>query len=543
MSERTMQVLSLHRITPRCYDLTNVRTGSVRDQLIRATLLADALHESKLVGDKDPLLVLGAGVAGVALGLAAADRGVDVTIVEKTNDPLGTLRSCFWRIVDPTEYDWPHEHWNTGKLPLVAPGSSTPAPILGRTPPVQIKLPLPPGRMDGAALAAVWSRLHGHVLFPKSRGSTIAVGAGSVTILYGKNADDLTIDDSAAATVVAKRTPGNAMWRRSAVAASSRTRVTASWPGWQIPKQFGAVVSCIGFGEEITDERPIPMPGTTPNWSGFTGHRFWFDHDQMFSWGFTPANTGAIPSAILISGAGDGAMQDFQRAATGLFGRGLFEKIDVAASQANISFSPASSMKDALLAEDAARRSHGWRPEGFLIEQALLSWENAYKKVVWDLWSGWQTAEQKAIASAVLRPEVLAFLENSAGRRTRVLWMIRESTPGFTYGLNRFLSLLVVELMKIVADGNIVGTSFGRLESYEIGTITPDPTTSHSCGNPAGCYARMHHVELNPVGEPPGRPVLQEDFDLILVRHGQETSPLLGGASVPEQQVPFDLPH
>src|SRR6266849_982746 len=83
VAERTTQVLSLHRITPRCYDLTSVRTGSVRDQLIRATLLADALHESGLINDQAPLLIMGAGVAGVALGLAAADRGVNVTVVEK----------------------------------------------------------------------------------------------------------------------------------------------------------------------------------------------------------------------------------------------------------------------------------------------------------------------------------------------------------------------------------------------------------------------------------------------------------------------------
>jgi len=32
-------------------------------------------------------------------------------------------------------------------------------------------------------------------------------------------------------------------------------------------------------------------------------------------------------------------------------------------------------------------------------------------------------------------------------------------------------------------------------------------------------------------------------FDLILIRHGQKPTQILGGASVPEQQVPFDLPR
>jgi NADPH-dependent 2,4-dienoyl-CoA reductase/sulfur reductase-like enzyme len=78
---RASQVLGLHQITPRCFDLTRVRTGSVRDQLLRAALMCDALLSAGIVDVEvtderaRSLLVLGAGVAGVALALSAAERG------------------------------------------------------------------------------------------------------------------------------------------------------------------------------------------------------------------------------------------------------------------------------------------------------------------------------------------------------------------------------------------------------------------------------------------------------------------------------------
>jgi len=529
VTDRTAQVLSLHRITPRCYDLTSVRTGSVRDQLIRATLLADALHESRLVDAQAPLLVMGAGVAGVALGLAAAHRGINVTVVEKRLDPFWTLRWCSWRTVDPTEYDWPHPHWQYGRLPM----SGRPAALSGRNPPVKIELLLRPSRWDGAGLAAVWSRRYGSVLLPTPRGTRKPVGSGSLCVLYDKNANDLTIDDTAAASALARRTGGALpMSNPSTAAATALVKVTAPWAGWSSPMSFGAVVSCIGFGDEITAERPAP--GRSPTWNGFTGHRFWFDPDGMQPSGFLAGGGGATPTAILISGAGDGAMQDFQRAATGLFGRPLYEEIGK-----HVRFTPEPYMKDAILTEDRARRAHGWQPAGFLIPSVLADWHDAYENAVLEVWNGWDMAEQTAVADAVLRPELCTYLRNGEG--VRVLWVMREATPGFVYGLNRFLSLLILRLIDRL-NARPAGPPVGLLCEHEITAIRPAVAT-HVCGNPATCYSQQHGVDLTPVGALAGLPLLRDRFDLILVRHGQEPTPLLGGASVPEQQVPFDLPH
>ncbi len=550
MSERITQVLSLHRITPRCYDLTSVRTGSVRDQLIRATLLADALLRSGLVAvqrrDSDDeqkaikrkrLLVLGAGVAGVALGLSAAEQGADVTIVEKETYPFGTLASCYWRTVDPTEYDWPHQHWNQGSLPIVLPGAPVATGPGGPQSPIQ--LPLPPSRLTGSRLAGVWSSLHSSALSPPVPDSTIAVGAGSLTILYGRNANDLTIDDSLAASALATRVPGHPMLTVSDAAATELVRVTSGWttPSWNSEK-FAAIVSCIGFGEEITSERPPPPTGQRGNWNGFTGHHFWQDYDGMKRSGFFKRTNRTMPTAILISGSGDGAMQDFQRAATGRFGRDLYEKIKSALPTGR--FTPEGFMQDAILAEDYARRAHGWRPIGASIDATFQHWHDAYERAVNEVWSRWNSAtkEHEAVAKAVLRPEVINELTGSPGPRVTVRWVIRESTPAYTYGLNRFLSLLVLRLMALL-QGADHGRPHTLLTQHEIHAISPHPP--HVCsGNPAGCYAIVHDVLLRNVVT---HASVWNQFDLILIRHGQEASPLLGGASVPEQQVPFDIPR
>ncbi len=78
------QVLALHRVSPRCYDLTGLRTGSVRDQLLRSTLIVNSLCAEGAIGVGFPLLVFGAGAAGMNAAMLAAARHVDVTVVELT---------------------------------------------------------------------------------------------------------------------------------------------------------------------------------------------------------------------------------------------------------------------------------------------------------------------------------------------------------------------------------------------------------------------------------------------------------------------------
>jgi hypothetical protein len=541
MSERVAQVLSLHRITPRCYDLTSVRTGNVRDQLIRAVLLGDALITSGVVpeptaselerGIRPKMLVLGAGAAGLALALSAAQRGVNVTVVEKDRLPFGTLRTCYWRTVDPTEYDWPHPHWHQGTLPIQLPHFPAPGAI---------PFPLPPSRLTGSQLARVWINLHSSVLFPGTPGKAVPVGAGFVTILYDHDADDLKIDDRVAASALAERGPGKQMLSVSGFVGKGLAKVSTT--GWTSPiwvdEPFAAIVSCIGFGEEITYERP---PGI--RWNGFVGHRFWRDHDGMQRSGFIPGPGRVKPTAILISGSGDGAMQDFQRAATGLFGKDLYLAMYKWSGAGR--FEPEGGMRNASLAEDHARRAHGWQTTGSPIEEALAYWHKEYEHVAQEVWGRWRPQDRKDLVENVLRKEVRNYLRGSGQPAVKVQWIIRDENPTFAYGLNRLLCLLVLNLMEHakLKDDDDAATSAVvpvLMKSTEIATITPLRT--HACsGQPALCYGHPHEVVL--ADRASGKTLQPAMFDLILIRHGQKPFPMLGGASVPEQQVPFDLPR
>ncbi|MFM0617490.1 FAD-binding protein [Paraburkholderia nemoris] len=514
----------------------------MKDQVIRGTLLAEALltsglvvgkpahgDDSQIAAEKRGLLVLGAGVAGLALALAAAERGGEVTVVEKDGVPFGALSTGYWRLVDPTEYDWPHRHWREGQLPMPTPGYAVP----------DVLLPLPLIRAAGWMLASVWSTLHGSVLFPQTPGASVRVGAGSVSILYGRDANALSIDDSASASALATRTPGQPMLSVSAAAATASVRVSSS--GWDTPQwvrtPFAAVVSCIGIGVEVTSERPVPAAADAGKWNGFRGFRFWGDYDGMRQKGFAANVDGLKPRAILISGSGDGAMQDFQRATTGQFGRDLYDKITGAVGAAR--FRPEAAMQDALLAEDHARRAHGWRPAGSKIDEAFAYWHDQYARAVHEVWTRWTPHEQSVVAHTVLRPEVVNELRRLEQPRVTVRWVIRESSPAYAYGLNRFLCLLVLKLMAHQQGEELAKRAPIFRENTEITVIKP--VAPHVCaGNPTLCYAQPHKVRLTDLSTGKFQTRL---FDLILIRHGQELSSLLGGAAVPEQHVPFDLPR
>ncbi|MGK8198468.1 NAD(P)-binding protein [Burkholderia cepacia] len=537
MTERTAEVLNLHRISPRCYDLSSVRTGSVRDQLIRSTLLADALLASKLVvigptnehpapePERKKILVLGAGVAGICLALTAAESGADVTILERRLIPFGTVRDCNWRTIDPTEYDWPHPHWKESTLPF---------PLPGGTLPTGVSLPLPPGRLTGKGLADIWDWMHRHILFPASPGQRVAVGKGTVSIFYGFDADSITIDDELAARALSKRRPGQAMLTATRVTMSPLVEIFDGPTGQgENSEKFAAVVSCIGFGDEVTFERPHAMPA---QWGGYRGPRFWLDDDHMRPDRFFPVGN-RTPTSILISGAGDGAMQDFQRAATGLFGRDLYEKIENTVGAK--SFVPERVMQAASLAEDYARRAHAFRVSSTPIGESLAYWEDTYAKAVHEVWGGWRKADRDMLAMKVLRPEILSGLGGGTATQVRLLWVCEGRTLTFAYGLNRFLSLLLLRLMEHLQGAAVASVNPVLRTQHKISKIAPKP--GHTCtGFSAHCYTHMHEVTFQRLDG--GKPWTR-DFDLIIVRHGQDHSSILGGAAVPEQQIPLDLPR
>lgn len=478
----TNPVLVFHRVSPFRYDLTGVRTGSVRDQLMRSSLLAHGLIDDKIIARDRPLLILGAGAAGMNAAMTAANLGVPVTVLELRPQPFAALQQASWRRVDPTEYDWPQPHWRHGSFPI-APGA----------------IPLMQQQGTGTALVATWMTAWQDWL-------TYLNGQGH------RGRIDLHFSCDAWHFVAGmKDTAGG-------------VTVPGPWPDGSAHKSFCAVLSCIGFGREQTADNRLPQ-----GWSGYSGPAFWTDDDGISSGARLPPRV----SSVVISGGGDGALQDVQRVLTmGYFGRELFEKIQTEARAVNprLDIAPPSLCAAILAAEDEGRRAYAWHGPAQPPVKAMKKWHETIADAVAVLMKGWATTDKAALAKRVLRPEMFT-------TGLQVTWLTREPHPSYAYALNRFLVLVLAGLADTDAKA---GKRFSRRYGYEIDSIVPSSPT-HVCTSAANCQGVDHQVVLNPVGG--AGSTITVTANMIIIRHGTEPKPMLGGAPVREQMTPFDLPQ
>jgi hypothetical protein len=188
-----------HSCAPLLFTLAAPLTPvSIRDQMIRAKMFVDRAVEQALISANRPLLVMGAGAAGVTAAMRAAALRIPTTLAEASPQAFGRQKICATRWVDPTQYDWPADHWGYGFYPWMPPA-----------------MPLPWAAQLSSTIAAIWERefqralvRYSHLKFlPQTTVSSITVSP-------------VTKDLS----VVMSAQPGAAT--------------------------YGAAVSCIGFGIE-----------------------------------------------------------------------------------------------------------------------------------------------------------------------------------------------------------------------------------------------------------------------------------------------------
>ena len=323
---RPDQALSFHRVAPGQYELSGLRTGSVRDQIMRAQLLVERLLGSGDVND-EPLLVVGGGAAGICAALTASRLGRDVTLVEQYASPFRTQARVTTRWLDPTEFDWPHAHWTKGDMAWN--GSS---------------YHLPYTRNWADQLATQWTMLWHAVVGPNPM--PLPAGCGSIVEYTGVDARKFTYAHAGNGVNV---TPMN--------------------------RSFCAVVSCVGFSGERTEVRSRA--------GGFLeGPAFW-STDTLALKGL---GIGVPPygsrTRVLVSGGGDGAQQDFLRVLTGKFGNELFDLLGLDKFHLNLT--------EVLLAEDSGRRAHAWSDPGAPPMRAYVEWHEAYERLADTIWKAWQ---------------------------------------------------------------------------------------------------------------------------------------------------------
>jgi hypothetical protein len=115
--------LLAHLVSPFFFDIEGTLSPiSIRDQMIRGRMIVDrAVEEGLLNRGARSLLVIGAGAAGATAAIRAAQHGVHTMLIDIAPAPFLRQAGCRSRWVDPTQYDWPVDHWAASRYPWKPP--------------------------------------------------------------------------------------------------------------------------------------------------------------------------------------------------------------------------------------------------------------------------------------------------------------------------------------------------------------------------------------------------------------------------------------
>jgi hypothetical protein len=249
--------------------------------------------------------------------------------------------------------------------------------------------------------------------------------------------------------------------------------------------KVGMILIAVGFGAERVTAPP-----------NFRSHAFW-ETDP-----YQKPNCGLPrPLRVVISGGGDGALQDFLRIATG------FRSVEEIASRCAI---PSTVAAEVLSAENRAQRAHLWG--------SSLSGDHDIHRTLHE-------AHRNAAARALKDPAVLAALAKLLPSSPPDLHLVHPCTHfSQTYGFNRFLVLLIDAFYvaqgapsPLIPCANVVAVTGVKPHiCLGPGMAQPDPWR---------CLGRKHTVKLGSVHEPgcvpaPPAPPASLTADVVIIRHG-----------------------
>ncbi|GAB6842674.1 hypothetical protein HNR00_003255 [Methylorubrum rhodinum] len=430
-------VLSAHAVSDNLFEIGGeFAPASIRDQMVRARLVVDRLIENGRIGKGGPdLLVIGAGSTGLTAAIRAASLDVRTVVADK--EPPGfRLSRCTSRDVEPTLYDWPASHWPEARFPWG--GEAMPLPWTAKKA-NEIAL-------DWDIRLRAWRRALGKRLDIRYR----------TTVRLSSN------------VLAPSATP------------SDLVEVSCVNTAVQAPEKFGAVISCIGWGQESCEGLSAPY---RTNYRGFD---FW-EKDE-----FQDRNCGlASPPNILISGGGDGALQDLIRILTRRSAAQAFALVlDAMRGHPGVLAAVTEEIREA---EDIARRALSWN----LTEQhdaaVFRGLEDAHLRAIAHLKgsAAWPSV-LRAVRLMLVDPEPIVH--------------VGHGNPWFSqcYPLNRFLGLLLLD----VAGGRI------RKPETRVVRVVGH---GHVCGGiPGDCHGKAHDVWIRDAAGV----VTRHTYDVIILRHG-----------------------
>jgi hypothetical protein len=470
--------LRAHQLAPRFFSMSGkLYPISVRDQMVRAQMFVTRAIAAGYFNDSDHnrLIVVGAGAAGVTASICAVEQGVPTLLLERHLQPFNVQANCQTRWLCPTLYDFPAKHWPVGEYP---PSTLTAAPPL------------------------IWKADWVHVLIGPWRDKFRDVKTAANSILeYRPYLDVLTkpeLDPSERFTVLS-------------------VEINDPVKGPYTEKIPAAIVLlATGFGEErrflMNGDPPVPHP----TW----GYAFW--EDDPFDKPNFDVKGGARPK-VLISGSGDGAIQDFLRIVTTdkcKSPKDIFEKVQL----------PDKLMLELASAENWAQRAFGWGGGVHPDHGELTHLHQIHLRIVNHL------------------------LNSDGGLPVRLNSLLKDPLPEVKmvfecdhfsqcYGMNRFIGLLIGTYLERRSRTRVFfpGRRVKDIESCD--------RTVHVCQhNAPDCHGKMHRVAL--VEWPDcrgvaGRPAESFEANILVLRHGLLDNALPYDPTPPSfrQTIPYQLPR
>ncbi|NPC75443.1 hypothetical protein HPP05_37440 [Corallococcus exiguus] len=487
--------LAAHQLDPLVFDICwGLAPVSIRDQMLRGSIIAQRLVKARLIGPAEPLLVVGAGMAGVTAALTAAALKVPTHLVESQKILFALQRQCATRYLHPCQYDWPLPHWESSSFP-----DSEDWP----------RLLFAYQANYASQLAKEWKTSY---LQACSAISSIH-GAAHLKVFTNLKVENYTH-----------------------VASGQRVQVTFSHsdsPDKPTLNSFAALVSAAGFGAERVQARsgrPHSAGGRSSPGAVFKSVGFWQTDtlSQLDEYG-TPR--------IVIVGAGDGALQDFlrvvggQKSAASLFSR-LMEGPATQTARPIIE-------RAIQAAEDQAQRAAMWAEPNSTEDHSIqLRLHETHRAQVNRL------LDSPGVGDEII-PLFQAMIKKQCYQQITLIYGCNHFPQ--TYALNRFLVCLVEELTKRASLQKRIEI-MPETGIHYVDCIDHDPDPH----NPKACCGRPHELYLE------GRQCLKAGTsktvsstpigaDLVVLRLGIERGdehPVKSRPRVPHRQMlPYMPPY
>ena len=449
---------------------SDLQPVSIRDQGLRGYLLIKRLLASDMLTPGDThLLIIGAGIAGTTAAVTAACQGVDVTLIDQGTEPFSTLARARTRILDYRQYEWPRTGWRRLKA------------WHGQTLPFRFET------KNASDLVSYWRKIFSHFVDRTKKDKK----AGTLTFTGSTTVDPTSIQSIDGGGV-------------SFVARHKATNIEEDYSS-------PTVLWCGGFGEErhrLNDDNGIPIYTSYPYWSG--------DQYEKLS-----KEKNAKDKKILISGGGDGALQDYLRVVTGIgTPREIYEQLQ-------ISEQLESSLRAELLSlEIDAQRAFCWSGGSNDSDGAILS----FLMQRYEEWSE-ILLHERTPGSRNLQVRLAEMLRKSP----TVCLAIRRPYLGYCFPLNRLLTTLIAKYLQGVSPRKLPPL-VTRMQITGIDFI--EHMTTVERGNPDACFDNPHVIRFQDTSSKwkekehaslvKKRPNLIKklekiQFDATIIRHGVDT--------------------